>query len=516
MGRAAPTLDQPTISRRTVLRTGAVGAGAVALGGLGLDLTLATSASAASAASFVGTDPDLHLLRRATWGPTKESRAEIRKLGRTKWLEQQLHPNTIKDDACDKLLKQRYPGLEWNITQARAHLEDFSGDLMWDLGQAVLLRAAWSKRQLFEVMVDFWSNHLNVSNPFDSGWDNRHDYDRTVIRRHALGRFDDMLIASMQHPAMLYYLNNAESTKDDPNENYGREFLELHTVGVDGGYDEEDMRQSTLVLTGLTVDWETGLFHYEKDDHYTGKVKVMKWSAPNKHANDGLSLAKSYAKYLAHHPSTARRLATKLCERFVSDDPPKPLVDNLAHIYLANDTAIVPVLRALFTSRQFAQSKGKKVRRPMQQTIATIRILDTKPGNDPDDIQNLYWFVQGLGDAPLAWGPPNGYPDTADAWASAGGTLGRWNSTTALCSWDWPGLARPDLRKHLLPKKLPKSNGALVDTLSKRLVFRQLPPAHRTAVLHFFGSDPATEDNLNWRLSGLVSLILSSPYHVLR
>jgi hypothetical protein len=112
--------------------------------------------------------------------------------------------------------------------------------------------------------------------------------------------------------------------------------------------------------------------------------------------------------------------------------------------------------------------------------------------------------------------PPNGYPDTADAWASAGGTLGRWNSTTALCSWDWPGLARPDLRKHLLPKKLPKSNGALVDTLSKRLVFRQLPPAHRTAVLHFFGSDPATEDNLNWRLSGLVSLILSSPYHVLR
>ena len=201
--------------------------------------------------------------------------------------------------------------------------------------------------------------------------------------------------------------------------------------------------------------------------------------------------------------------------------PPSPLVDKLAHTYLANDTAIVPVLRQLFTSTQFAQSKGKKVRRPMQQTIATIRILGTRPGTDPGDIQNLYWFVQGLGDAPLAWGPPNGYPDTADAWASAGGTLGRWNATTALASWDRPGLARPDLRKELLPKKLPKTHGALVDTLSKRLVFRTLGPAHRAAVMDFLGvqaHDPVTSSSaaVTWRLSGLVSLILSSPYHVLR
>ena len=324
MGRAAPTLEQPTISRRTVLRTGAVGAGAVALGGLGLDLTLATNAAAATPTSFVGTDPDLHLLRRATWGPTKESLAEIRKLGRAKWLEQQLHPNTIKDDFCDGLLQKRYKGLEWNITQARAHLADFSGDLMWDLGQAALLRAAWSKRQLFEVIVDFWSNHLNIANPFDSGWDNRHDYDRVVIRRHALGRFEDMLIASMQHPSMLYYLNNAESTKDDPNENYGREFLELHTIGVDGGYDEDDMRQSALVLTGSVGrlgDRPVQVLR-RRPLHREGlgdEVELPQQEGPRR-----AQRRQELREYLANHPSTAKHIARKLCERFVADVPPKP------------------------------------------------------------------------------------------------------------------------------------------------------------------------------------------------
>ena len=107
-------------------------------------------------------------------------------------------------------------------------------------------------------MCDFWSNHLNVTNPSDRVWDNRQDYDRRVIRKHALGRFEDMLIASATHPAMLLYLNNADSTKDNPNENYGRELLELHTVSVDGGYNEQDMRNSTLIMTGFGVNWTAG------------------------------------------------------------------------------------------------------------------------------------------------------------------------------------------------------------------------------------------------------------------
>ena len=132
---------------------------------------------------------------------------------------------------------------------------------MFDLSVSTLARAAWSKRQLLEVMVDFWSNHLNVTNPSDSVWSTRHDYDRTVIRKHALGKYSDMLLASATHPAMMTYLNNAESTKDQPNENYGRELLELHSVGVDAGYSEEEMYNSALIMTGFGIDWDTYLFN---------------------------------------------------------------------------------------------------------------------------------------------------------------------------------------------------------------------------------------------------------------
>ena len=182
---------------------------------------------------------------------------------------------------------------------------------MFDLGVAALVRAAWSKRQLLETMVDFWSNHLNVTNPSDRVWATRHDYDRTVIRRFALGKFSDMLVASATHPAMMTYLNNAESTKYLPNENYGRELLELHSVGVDAGYSEEEMFNSALTMTGFGIDWDTYQFAYTPDDHYTGSVKVLGWSSKNADAN-GYQTGLEYVRYLAHHPATAKRIATKL------------------------------------------------------------------------------------------------------------------------------------------------------------------------------------------------------------
>ena len=245
---------------------------------------------------------------------------------------------------------------------------------MQDLGIAAIVRAAWSERQLFEVMVDFWSNHLNVTNFHDSVWWSRHDYDRGVIRAHALGKFSDMLRASAKHPAMLTYLNNAESTKDNPNENYGRELLELHTVGLDAGYTEDEMRTSALILTGLGVHWyddvDDGTFHYDAENHYTGSVKVLGWSSKNASASNGLTVALDYVDYLAHHPSTARRISTKLCQRFVSDTPPAALVDEMATAYRHNDTAIAPVLRVLFNSNAFHAAKGQKVLRPMQDVIS--------------------------------------------------------------------------------------------------------------------------------------------------
>jgi hypothetical protein len=463
----------------------------------------------------------LHLLRRATWGPTPASIRRIGRLGTRRWLEEQLDPSSVRDAECEDLIAERFPRLGWSIPKAWATL-DFGWDLMYDLGISTLARACWSERQLLEVMVDLWSNHLNVANPSDSVWASRHDYDRVVIRRHALGRFRDMLRASATHPAMMTYLNNAASTKDAPNENYGRELLELHTVGVDGGYDEVDMRNSALVMTGFGIDWDRGTFAYHARDHWTGPVAVMGWSSPNASARDGDAVGLDYVDHLAGHASTARHIATKLVTRFVADAPDPALVDTLAEVYLDHDTAIVPVLDRLFRSAAFAASVDRKILRPMQDVVATVRTLGIRPDRTGrKGMAGLYWMTEGLGDAPLAWGPPNGYPDVADAWRSAGGSLARWNMHQSLAAHWWPkALRRPDLRS-LLPRRLPRTHGAAVDALARRVVGRRLTDDRRDAVLSLLGrsgDEPLEERDelVRWRLPYVIALILDAPEHEVR
>lgn len=508
-------MQAPTVSRRTFVRTATVG---TALAGSGL--ASAIWASPASAASFVPNDLDLHLLRRATYGATAASRSEIGRLGRNAWIDRQLAPSKIKDTYCDDLIASRFPDLKRSMRSIYAE-QTFDWNVMFQLGQAAIARAAWSKRQLLEVMVDFWSNLLNVTNPFDGGWHCRHDYDRTVIRKHALGKYVNMMVASATHPAMMLYLNNAESSRDNPNENYGREILELHSVGVDAGYSEEDMRQSTLALTGFGFDWDTGLFEYHPWDHYVGRVRVMGWSRANGSEAGGYDVGLAYVRYLARHPATARRIAYKLCQRFVSDAPPAGLVNSLANTYLAGDTAIVPVLRKLFRSAAFRDSVGEKIRRPMEDVVATLRILGIKPGPGTEGTEGLYWLLEGLGNTPMGWIPPDGYPDVATAWGSAGGLLGRWNRHMSLAAHWWPDtLVLPSLPK-LVPSPRPATHGALIDALAKRLVFRKLSTAHRAAVLGFLGrsaSSPlrAGDEAIGWRLPYVVALILDSPYHMVR
>jgi uncharacterized protein (DUF1800 family) len=512
------------VTRRSFVRA-ATAVSVVAGSGVGAGLLRATPASAAG--SFVSTDPDLHLLRRATWGITPQSQRAIRRMGRGRWLDRQLDPDPIKDSFVEDFIKHRMPNLDMNVKDAYETLGG-SWDLMYDLTKASILRAAWSDRQLFEVMVDFWSNHLNIANPHEACWWSRHDYDRQVIRKHALGKFSAMLRASALHPAMMMYLNNASSTKDNPNENYGREILELHSVGVDGGYDEDDMRQSTMVLTGYGISWDTGAFEYHPWDHFTGPVGVMGWHAVNGDEDKGYDVALKYIDYLAHHPSTATRIATKLVQRFVQDDPPPALVDKLAEVYLNHDTAIVPVLHKLFDSPAFKGSVGSKVRRPFQDVTATIRTLGIGISRDQegeDALEGLYWMIEGLGDLPMGWIPPNGYPDYADAWRSAGITLGRWNMHVSMAQGWWPAsmLKVPeDWVPRLLGDKLPKTWGGVIDTLSKRVVFRTLASEHRDAVLAFMNKtqhDPVDGDDqwlADWRFPYVIALLLDSPYHGIR
>jgi uncharacterized protein (DUF1800 family) len=519
-GDEAPATS--ALPRRRFIRNAAAGAAVLGSGTLPALLNGTTARAAAGSRSFVPNDPDLHLARRASWGLTPKLASQVRRMGGHGWLERQLNPRSIDDGRLEHLIATRFPDLTMGMQKAFTTLGG-SWDLMFDLGIASIVRAAWSERQLFEVMVDFWSNHLNVTNPSDNVWWSRHDYDRTVIRKHALGKFSQMLAASATHPAMMAYLNNNESTKENPNENYGRELLELHTVGVDGGYDETEMHTSALILTGFGFSWDTGLFEYDADNHYTGHVKVLGFHSANPSASKGRRVGLGYVDYLAHHPATATRIATKLCQRFMTDAPPKALVHKLAQTYLHHDTAIVPVLRQLLRSKAFRDAKGEKVLRPMQDVVSTLRILGIQPdAKGIDGLQGLYWMIDGLSDAPMAWAQPNGYPDTADAWRSAGGQLNRWNTHLSLAAHWWPDeLVEPDLRNHLLPKKLPRTYGGLVDALCERLVFRTFAPPHRAALLGFLGhaaSDPLhdTDAAVGWRLPYLVALILDSPYHGIR
>lgn len=469
----------------------------------------------------------LHLLRRTTFGPTPGQVDEVARLGRAAWLDQQLSPASVADSDGD-LITSKYPKLSMTSLEARAAFNNGSWDLMDQTCQATLARAAWSRRQLFEVMVDFWSNHLNVTCPSSEVWDNRHLYDRDVIRKHALGNFADMLVASAEHPAMLRYLDQTSSTAAAPNENYGRELLELHTVGIEAGYTETEVRHSAYIMTGYRISGTTYRFEYSSSRHWVGKVSVLGFTDPNTTRTGGYDVAKRYLNYLARHPRTATRLATKLAQRFVADAPPAALVERLAAVYLANDTAIVPVLRALFASPEFLGSAGQKMRRPYEDLIATVRALGIRPpAADRADwsygIRALYWMSGDVGHAPLGWHPPNGYPDVAGAWQSASGLLGRWNAHTLLATGWWPKqemLTFRDLRATFLPT-LPWTYGALVDVLAPRLLNQPLTSEQRALVLGWCGRSAGTavrgtDDVLTWRFPLLVSLLLSTPCHEMR
>ncbi len=467
-------------------------------------------------AAALAQDPVLHLLRRATFGPTPQSVARVRASGVDAWIEAQLNPAALADPTADAVLAL-FPTVAMTGAQIRAASPpQGSWDAMAELGRATLARQVWTERQLYEVMVDFWSNHLNVTCPAGQVWDLRTDYDRDIIRANALGRFSDLLLASARSPAMLAYLNNNASTKRSVNENYGRELLELHTVGLGAGYTETDVRDSAYLMSGRTLD-ANRQFAFDPARHWTGPVRVLDFSASNAVAADGLALGDAYLTYLATHPATANRIAGKLATRFVCDDPPSTLVGRLAQAYLDNGTAIVPVLRVLFTSDEFWRSVGAKVRRPLEDLVATARVLGLAPGTGTAHaVSDLYGRAGSAGHAPLAWKPPNGYPDTASAWTSTNGLLFSWNIHWLLAN-GYKGLARVPLEKLVSPT--PATVGGYLDALAGRLLFQPLRPADRAALLAFMGTGARAKVK-NAQLGGwiahLVPLILDSFAHGLR
>ncbi len=421
-----------------------------------------------------------HAVRRLTYGPTPGLAAEVAKVGLAAWIGGQLAPASVPDPAGDAI-DAWYPVLARKATDLAAEAATKTTKVRKEYFDAIpqrfTARAAWSSRQLLEIMTNFWSNHLNVHTGSKQALA-RHEYD-ALIRRNALGNFRDLLVASAESAEMLRYLDSTHSSKKQPNENYARELLELHTVGVGGGYTEADVQQAALLLTGWTANADTTFAPSWKPKlHYVGPITVMGFHTENASADGGAAEIRKYLAYLAGHPATAKHLATKLAIRFVADQPPASLVDALAKVYLDHDTAIVPVLKALFSSPEFAASAASdKVRRPFERFVATLRVLAPQVPGNPSGMKDLLGMVRA--EQPFGQVSPDGYPDVAVAWSSPGVALELLNATLALADGLPMGVGLPGPAGLLA--QAPTQSADLVDAVAHRVLLRAPTAAERRA-----------------------------------
>ncbi len=313
-----------------------------------------------------------------------------------------------------------------------------------DLQRSKLLRAVYSDRQLYELMVDFWENHFSI---FANKDDDRYlltSFDRETIRPFALGRFRDLLGATAHSPAMLFYLDNWRSSVPRPypakdgkpagvdgglNENYAREIMELHTLGVDGGYTQKDVQEVARCFSGWTIEKPNaeGLFLYRPGLHDDGEKVVLGHKIL---AGGGIADGERVLDILATHPSTARFIATKLARRFISDDPPPSVIDRAAAIFLKTDGSIRETLRAIITSPEFFSTAAyrAKVRSPFEYVAAAMRATSAETDGDRPVLD----FIGRMGQPLFGRITPDGYSDRAEQWLSSGAMIARLNFAAAL------------------------------------------------------------------------------------
>ena len=357
-----------------------------------------------------------------------------------------------------------------------------AGDVLAELSQHKMLRAVYSERQLQEVLTDFWFNHFNVDARKGRTRFLITEYERESIRPHVLGKFRDLLEASAKGPAMLFYLDNwmsidpngpnrqarpqpgfqgrpmgrrgaviqlpmqrppqqANNPRRGLNENYGRELMELHTLGVDGGYTQKDVTEVARAFTGWTISgprqpgagfWFDAASHDDREKVVLGhRIK----------AGGGIDDGEQVLDILASHRSTARFISTKLARRFVSDDPPQALIDRLAARFTATNGDLREVMRTLLTSPEFMAPAAyrAKVKTPLEFVVSAVRAT----GADINDARPLVRAMQQLGMPLYQCSPPTGYKDTADAWTNTGALVNRMNFATQLANGRQFGLSTP-------------------------------------------------------------------------
>jgi uncharacterized protein (DUF1800 family) len=496
----------------------------------------------------------LHVLSRLTYGPRPGDVARVRAFGLSTWIDRQLRPRTIDDSATERVLAELTtlrmsipellhayprpdPRLRAQIASGemsrqemleRYPIEKRPVRIAHELRAAKVIRAVTSERQLEEVMVDFWFNHFNV---FASKGDVRwyvSAYEREAIRPYAMGKFPDLVRATAHHPAMLFYLDNWLSAKPDfripfgpnrgrragLNENYARELMELHTLGVDGGYTQNDVTEVARAFTGWTIDrpQTDAHFIFRPGMHDTGEKIVLGHRIP---AGGGREDGQRVIELLTRQPATARFVATKLVRRFVSDTPPPALVARVADSYLHTGGDIPSMLRTIFESPEFGSEDAyrAKIKKPFEFVASAVRALGGS--TDAHGAMALARASAEIGEPLYQAQPPTGYADRGEVWVNAGALLARMNFALGLASGRYPSVSVE--LPALVADADPRSPEAVLDRLLATLVADQAGPRTR-AVLAAQLNDPqitrlSPDDRgpANTDVAKLAALVIGSP-----
>ncbi|HEY0254957.1 MAG TPA: DUF1800 domain-containing protein [Kofleriaceae bacterium] len=404
-----------------------------------------------------------HLLARLSFGAKPGQADRVLAQGLDHWVEQQLHPANIDDAAGIAALEPYKDALKPSDElqddaelEAAAMIADGEAmgnekkaknkakrELLLETQMTALARHVGSERQLLEVMADFWTNHFSVSLQKGKVRFLAADFVEHAIRPLALGRFVDLLKATARHPAMLVYLDNAQSVAPRPgskpakkgrglNENYARELMELHTLGVDGGYSQDDVIAVARVLSGWGV--ADGMFQFRPRLHDDGAKVVMGENFP---AGGGEGEGDKLLEFLASHPATIRHVTKRLCMRLVADNPPKDVLDAASAAWLTSGGEIAAVIRAIVRAPAFwrPETRNAKIKSPLELAVSAVRAVGGTLDGD-----GLAKVMVRLGQPPLLAPAPTGYADSTDAWLSTAGALERMDLALQLASERLPGV----------------------------------------------------------------------------
>ena len=408
---------------------------------------------------------DMQWLQRTSFGLDSANVAEYRRLGRENFLEGQLHPNNVvlpaaiaaqvialepPSDAAHLLadVNAQYKNMNGmpagpDKEQARKAINDRGNKLAYEAIRRDLLRAVYSPAQLQEQMLWFWLNHFSV---FQYKANLRWlvgDYAEHAIRPHVFGHFKELVLATLEHPAMLQYLDNNQNAAGHINENYARELMELHTLGVGGGYSQHDVQELARVLTGAGVNVgesphlkpdlqryyvRRGAFEFNPARHDFGAKSLLGSDIQGK----GFAEVEEAVKLIVAQPACARFISRQLAIYFVADDPPAALIERMAQTFLHSDGDIAAVMRTLLSSREFDAALGAKFKDPMRFVVSAVRFA--YDGKAISNTRPLLNWLNALGEAPYGRQTPDGYPLTELNWSSSGQMSKRFEIARAIGS----------------------------------------------------------------------------------